>query len=151
MTLTLFSDYTLRTLLYLGMHPGRFVPVSEIAHAYGISAHHLAKAGKWLTREEVVEARRGNSGGLRLADGALGLTVGDLLRRTESWSLLECFTDQNTCGLAGHCGLESALRQAKAAFFAVLDRTTLADLLTNRSELVPLLQKPSNGASAQPS
>ena len=43
MRLTTFSDYTLRVLMYLALHPDRFVTIPEIAAAFGISANHLMK------------------------------------------------------------------------------------------------------------
>ncbi len=51
MRLLLFTDYALRILLYVATHPRAPVPASTIAAAYGISADHVAKATKTLTRK----------------------------------------------------------------------------------------------------
>ena len=67
MQLTLFSDYALRTLLYLGAHPGQLVPAAQISDAFGVSADHVAKAAKWLTQQGYVRAQRGKAGGLMLS------------------------------------------------------------------------------------
>ena len=37
MQLTRHTDYALRVLMYLGLHPGELVTISEISAAYGIS------------------------------------------------------------------------------------------------------------------
>ena len=51
--------------------------------------------------------------------------------------LVECFNpDRNTCPLIGICKLSRALREATAAFMAVLDGLTLADIASNRDELL---------------
>src|SRR4051794_30604825 len=63
MQLTRFTDYALRTLLYLGSHPGQVVPASAISDAFGISPDHLAKAAKWLTQHGYVRGARGAGGG----------------------------------------------------------------------------------------
>jgi Rrf2 family transcriptional regulator, nitric oxide-sensitive transcriptional repressor len=67
MRLTQFTDYALRTLLYLGVHDDRLVPVAEVARAYEISYHHLVKVTGLLVDLRLVESVRGRGGGLRLA------------------------------------------------------------------------------------
>jgi Rrf2 family nitric oxide-sensitive transcriptional repressor len=142
MHLTLQTDYALRTLLFLGSHPNEHVSAGAIAKAYGISAHHVAKIAKLLVREGWVDAKRGQQGGLRLAPGAGGVTVGEVVRRMEpSLALLECFdAETNTCPLRGVCKLERSLHEAQRAFLAVLDAITLSQLLGNAPQLATLLQ-----------
>jgi hypothetical protein len=54
--------------------------------------------------------------------------------------LLDCFDARSSdCPLTSACRLKKALQRAHAAFFAVLDEYTLADLLGNSSTLVQLL------------
>lgn len=132
MQLTSYTDYALRTLMYLGLHPGRAVSATEIATAYGVSAHHVAKVGKALVRGGFVRAQRGRTGGLALATAPAAITVGTVVRFTEhTIDLLECFDRaRSTCPLTGACRLERTLQQARAAFFDVLDGVTLADLLS---------------------
>ncbi len=129
--LTIYSDYALRTLMYLGLHPDRPASVPEIAAAYRISAHHLAKVAKALVRGGFARTQRGRSGGLELAKPARDVTVGAVVRFTEpTLNLVECFDRKtSTCPITGACRLERTLYDARAAFMDVLDRTTLADLL----------------------
>ena len=55
--------------------------------------------------------------------------------------LMWCFGDSNECVITPACRLKPILAEALAAFLAVLDRYTLADLLgPQRSSLVRLLQ-----------
>jgi Rrf2 family nitric oxide-sensitive transcriptional repressor len=160
--LTIYSDYALRTLMYLGTHTDRPVSVSEVSAAYGISAHHVAKVAKALVRGGFARAHRGRSGGLELAKAPRDLTVGDVLRYTEpTLDLLECFDrTTSTCPLTGACRLQGALHDARRAFFAVLDRTTLADLVTGTPSLIKRLgaspraatsRRPSSGAKRRTS
>jgi Rrf2 family nitric oxide-sensitive transcriptional repressor len=140
MKLTLFSDYTLRTLIYLGTHLGQTVPASAISEAFGTSSDHMAKAAKWLTQRGYVAATRGKHGGLQLASDPASIRIGALLRETESnLALVECFGPDNTCPISPLCKLKGVLYEARAAFFTVLDRYTLADLLVNGEQLIPLL------------
>lgn len=141
--LTQFSDYALRTVLYLGAHREAVVPVADIAQSYGISYHHLTKVAARLCEIGVTEAVRGRHGGLRLAITPAALNVGWLVRQTEpDFALVECFdaaTDQ--CPITPACKLRTVLHDALAQFLAVLDQYTLADFLhgtTRRQELIRL-------------
>jgi Rrf2 family nitric oxide-sensitive transcriptional repressor len=142
MQLTLYTDYSLRTLIYLAAHPGRVVPVSVIAEAFDVSSHHLAKVAKDLARHGYVVGQRGRDGGVRLARAPASIGVAEVVRKLESHELLECFDrDDNRCRLAGYCKLERALKEARAAFFQVLEGYTLEDLVQNRPQLLRLLGK----------
>ncbi len=134
MQLTKWTDYSLRVLMYCAANEARATPVtiSEIGQAHGISRSHLTKVVVALAALGYLETRRGRGGGLRLLAPASETRVGDVVRCTETdFMLLECFDpERNTCRLAGQCGLECALHHAMARFLEVLDRLTLADLMT---------------------
>lgn len=142
MQLTRFTDYGLRTLLYLAAHPGRLVPIAEVSAAYGISNNHLTKVANLLARAGFIAGVRGRGGGLELArePGAIGL--GDVVRACEpNLHLVECFDPaSNTCPIAPACGLARVLAQAQAQFLAVLDAHSLADLVRPGARTSRLLQ-----------
>jgi Rrf2 family nitric oxide-sensitive transcriptional repressor len=75
MRLTTFSDYTLRVLMYLALHPDRFVTIPEIAAAFGVSVNHLMKVVQRLAASGDVETLRGPRGGLRLLRPAEAIRV----------------------------------------------------------------------------
>jgi Rrf2 family nitric oxide-sensitive transcriptional repressor len=141
MHLTRYTDYALRALLYVGAHPGQLVPASTIASAYGISADHVAKATKALTRAGLLRAARGAAGGVELAQPPSRIRVGAVVRLLEGdRPMAECFdAENNQCPIAGVCRLERALAKARSAFYASLDACTLEDLLKNRAELTERL------------
>lgn len=59
MRLTAFSDYSLRTLMYLGLRRGRIATIPDVAAAYGISENHLMKVARHLVAAGYVESVRG--------------------------------------------------------------------------------------------
>lgn len=141
--LTSHTDYALRLLIYLLCRPGQNVSTREMATAYGISLHHLTKVAKSLTRGGWLVTARGGGGGLRLASHTPEAKVGDVIRFTENLDLLECFVpEKNTCPIVRACELRSVLHQARAAFFAVLDRYQVRDLARNPEELNRLFLRP---------
>ena len=139
MHLTRYTDYSMRMLLCLGAQPDRVSSIAEIARAYGISQNHLMKVAHDLGKAGYVEALRGRLGGLRLARPADKINVGEVVRRTEQgFELADC----GSCVIAPACGLSGVLDEALAAFMAVFDRYTLADLLRKRAKLVRLFDLP---------
>lgn len=137
MRLTVFSDYTLRTLMYLALHPDRFVTIAEIAAAFRISSNHLMKVVQQLAGSGDVITLRGPHGGLRLARSAAEIRVGDIIRRTEPDMALAPCAD---CVIQPGCALPSLLDRAVAAFMAVLDEQTIAGLVADPPSLTPLLR-----------
>jgi len=141
MQLTLYTDYSLRVLVYLGMRPEHQATISEISEAYGISRNHLVKVVHHLGQTGYVHTTRGKSGGIRLGQPVNEIVIGNVVRTTEpNMNLLECFDQEmNTCPIAAACALKRAVHQARKAFMDVLDRYTLADILGNRSQLERML------------
>ena len=137
MQLTTHSDYALRLLVYLAIHPkDKPATVKDAAERYGISTNHLAKVAQKLVQEEVVISRRGRGGGLQLAREPADINIGQLIRKTENLELLECFGENCACPIENVCILFSAMRKAQLAFLHVLDGYTLADVAKNKTNLL---------------
>jgi Rrf2 family nitric oxide-sensitive transcriptional repressor len=140
MRLTRYTDYAMRVLLYVGAQPAeRLCPISEIARGYGISQNHLMKVVNDLVNAGYLESVRGRFGGVRLARPAAEINVGAVVRHSEEgFDLVDC----GSCIIAPACGLTGALAEALAAFMAVLDGYTLADLLRKRANFAALFGVP---------
>ncbi len=141
MQLTLYTDYSLRVLIYLGIRPGRQATITEIAESYGISRNHLVKVVHNLSSLGYIKTLRGRGGGMVLAMDPERINVGDVVRKTEpNFDLVECFDkENNTCPIAPCCALIRGLKVARKAFLEVLDGFTLADAVANRHELAGYL------------
>jgi Rrf2 family transcriptional regulator, nitric oxide-sensitive transcriptional repressor len=132
MQLTLFTDYALRTLIYLGLRDhDSVVTVQEISDAYGLSRHYMMKVTHELARHGWVDSTRGRSGGISLAVDLRGLTLGEVVRSTEPHTgVLDCVNQSDSdCTIHGPCRLRGILAEAQREFDRVLDRYTVADLL----------------------
>ncbi len=137
MRLTTYTDYTLRVLMYLGLHQGRSATIREIAEAYGISKNHLMKVVHHLGMAGLVETVRGRKGGLKLKIPPEEINLGAVIRGSEpDFFIAECFNpEQSRCVLSPACALQGVLHQATDAFLDVLDRNTLAGLLSQTGPL----------------
>lgn len=141
MRLTVYTDYSLRTLLYLGVRgQDHLATIQEIADAYQISKNHLMKVTYDLGQHAYIETIRGRGGGIRLAKDPKDINIGEVVRKTEEdFHIVECFNpESNLCKISAECQLKFALNQALKAYFAVLDTYTLADVLTSKDALTEL-------------
>ncbi len=133
MRLTVYSDYALRLMMYLGLRTGGSLStIDDVAAAYGISKAHLMKITNELGRKGLIETIRGRQGGMRLARDASAIRVGDIVRACEpDFALVPCMEAQggNACVVLPACVLKRALATAAAAFLEVLDGYTLQDLV----------------------
>ncbi len=129
MRLTSFTDFALRTLMRLAADPDRAFTTEEIAQTYGISRNHLTKVVRELAEGGFIQTQRGAGGGLRLARPATEILLGAVVRRMEATQpLVECFRkDGGACLMTAQCRLKARLAQAREAFLAELDRTSVAD------------------------
>jgi Rrf2 family transcriptional regulator, nitric oxide-sensitive transcriptional repressor len=140
MRLTTFSDYSIRVIMYLGIQPGELVKISDIANAYNISENHLTKVVHQLAQKNYIETVRGKGGGLRLVRDPKTINIGELIRETEGDAgFLPCLDTEGACCIQSTCKLMGILREAQVALYAVLDKYTLADLLTPQEPLVSIL------------
>lgn len=141
MKLTAFTDYALRVLIYLAAQSGRRATIAEICAAFGVKENHLTKVVHHLGRRGWVETTRGKGGGLLLAKPAKDIRIGDVVRDTEGQAQpAECFSpEESHCCIAPVCQLKGVLAEAVQAFYAVLDRCSLADITRNQSELASVL------------
>lgn len=133
MQLTRYTDYAVRVLLHVGARDeGDLSSIAEIAQTYDISRNHLMKVVQDLGQAGFLETVRGRGGGLRLGRPAEEITIGQIVRRTEtSFQLVDC----STCIVRTACTLPRVFNEATRAFLEVLDRYTLADALIRRDDL----------------
>ncbi len=142
MRLTTRTNLAMRTLMFCAANPGRTVRKQEIAETCNASENHLAQVIHLLARAGFLKTVRGRSGGLTLGRRAEDIRVGEVFRTFEAvLPFTECQAgSENTCPLIGCCSLKCVLQEALDAFYAVLDRTTVRDLVTGNAELVHLLK-----------
>jgi Rrf2 family nitric oxide-sensitive transcriptional repressor len=168
MRLTNYSDYALRSLIYLAVRPdpSLLANISDIADSYGISKSHLTKIIHQLGQLGYIDSVRGKNGGIRLAYAPKDINLGVLIKQIEpDFALVECFAAQlpNTeikphstglpitliaesaptpalgCVISPVCQLKGVFFEALTAFITVLERYTLADIINNEDELATLL------------
>ena len=167
MRLTNYSDYALRSLIYLAVRPEpeTLANISDIASSYNISKSHLTKIIHQLGQLGYIESVRGKNGGIRLAYAPKDINLGTLIKQIEpDFDLVECFATPVSsadrkprstglpitlineevnksvgCVIAPVCKLKGVFFEALTAFVSVLEKYTLADIIKNEDELSQFL------------
>lgn len=140
MRLTLYTDYSLRLLMLVGLEAEHLVTIEEVADRFDISKNHLMKVAYQLGQAGYIETVRGRNGGLRLGKVPSEIVVGEVVRKMEpDFAVVECQNPTGYCKIAPCCMLRSAMREAVQAFLEKLDEYTLEDLLRPKSKLRHLL------------
>ena len=131
MRLTAYTDYSLRSLIFLAMNRDRLVTIQEIADAHGIAKNHLTKVVHRLGTLGYIDTVRGRNGGLRLGREPADINVGEVVRHTETdFYMAPCFDEVAAgCMYSAACALKGVLGKATAAFLDVLGSVTLEQIM----------------------
>ncbi|MBM7036717.1 nitric oxide-sensing transcriptional repressor NsrR [Vibrio ulleungensis] len=141
MHLTNFTDYALRTLIFLAALPkDELTSISEATELFGVSRNHMVKVINKLGQLGYVHTVRGKNGGIRLNKLPKEIRVGDVVRDLEPLQLVNCSVE--FCHITPACRLKEKLAAAKQAFLAELDECTIEDLMSDNAELLILLTRP---------
>lgn len=135
MQLTTFTDYGLRTLMFLQAHPTESFSVKQIAEYYDISRNHLVKVVHHLSKLSYIKTSKGKGGGIQIAEHTGSLRLGELVASLEpNMTMVECFDpDNNHCRINDSCQLKHYLFSATQAYLASLNQHTLADTVTHQA------------------
>jgi Rrf2 family nitric oxide-sensitive transcriptional repressor len=119
--------------MYLAILPkGELAQLGDIAADYEISRNHLVKVVHKLGQLGFIITQRGKGGGIRLAETASKINIGEVVSKLENiLTSIDC-TALN-CKLLPACALNRILHQAMKAYIDTLKNYTLADLVANRN------------------
>lgn len=139
MRLSAFTDFGLRTLMYLAsLEEERLSSVAEVSTVYQVSQSHMVKVIGQLAKLGYVQTIRGKNGGIRLAASPESINIGEVIEQLENHlDGVDCTT--TACQLLPCCELKKALTEGMRAFIDTMRTYTLADLMVNKSQLIPLL------------
>lgn len=137
MQITRFTDYGLRTLMYVAARSENIASVKEVSEHYGISRNHLVKVVHRLSQLGYIETTKGKGGGIKIAKGTEKLRLGELIKQLEpNMNMVECFDAKtNTCRITGSCQLKHYLFEATQSFINTMNKYTLADTVQNKELL----------------
>ena len=123
--------YGTRALVQIAeAHPGRAVPVGEIARAQRVSAKYLEHIVSALKNAGLIRAVRGTAGGYRLARPPRSIRLDEVVRALEGPPLVaECVDRPESCGRHATCPTRGVWVRIRRAIDGVLKGTSLEDLV----------------------
>ncbi len=137
------AEYALRAIAFLADQSPEARTTGQIAKATKVPQAYLSKVLQSLSRGGLVHSQRGTGGGISLAIAPDRLTVLDVVNAVDPIRRIrEC-----PLGLASHgvrlCPLHKRLDNALAMVEEAFGSTTLAEVLAEPSESIPLCEFPS--------
>ncbi len=135
-------EYALRAVVYLAGQTPDYRRTEEIAKATRLKQAYLAKVLQRLSHANIVRSQRGIGGGVALARPPEELTILEVVQAVDPIRRIrEC-----PLGLAAHgvrlCPLHKRLDNALALVEEAFSQTTLAEVLAEPTESVPLCDFP---------
>lgn len=141
MQLTKHTDYAFRVLIYLASIPDdRLSTVQQIAEQFDMSRSHIMKVVHKLASNGVIQASRGQFGGIKLGQPKEAINLRTVIELMEA-TLSPVSCDSPICIIRKNCKLKNILFDAQRQFLAHVEQYTLADLAEPTRALVRLFNK----------
>lgn len=130
------SEYAIEGLIALAVKPlGTVMLLRDIAKARVVPVNFLAKIFQKLTRAGILVSSRGAVRGYALARRPKDLKLKEIVLAVEGADLLErCIFWSDRCADTNPCVLHFRWKKMRQRIIGeLMERTTLADLMTNSS------------------
>lgn len=128
------SRYAIDGLLVLARKPlGTIMQLQDIADAAEAPANFLAKTFQKLNRANIVTSSRGAVRGYALARRPNAIKVKDIFVAVEGADVFDrCLFWSDRCADQSPCPMHFQWKRARQSIAALMQRTSLADLESNR-------------------
>lgn len=128
MQLNKFTDYALRTLVYISKPRDTPYTIAELAKNLEVSQNHLVKIVHFMSKRDWITTIRGKGGGMYLNTTALELKLSEIVRTLQGdQQIVEC--NHPPCVLRPNCQLKGILDQALDQFYLSLEQYSLGQVL----------------------
>jgi len=129
------SEYGIQGLIYLAQQPsGTVMQLAGIAKAQGLPQSFLAKIFQKFMQYGLVRSFRGTTRGYTLGRPAAEITLKEVLEAIEGPGIFErCIFWSHRCAEDNPCVLHEGWKQIKPKLTAMMEVTTLQDLMRRAS------------------
>lgn len=122
--------YGIRATLFVATQEAdKYVPISKVAEALGISFHFLTKILQTLTQQNIMQSYRGPNGGIALAKPAESIFIGEIIRAIDGGDLFSaCILGLPGCGELKPCPLHDQWAAIRGNIANMFNQTTVEEM-----------------------
>ncbi len=120
------TEYALRCVWQLALHPERTATLTELSTSTDVPRSFLAKILQQLTAAGIVDSFRGVHGGFRLAQSPEQTSLYEVYLQMEGpkAAAQQCAVSPEVCGADGYCTLHPFWKGARDRFEQLLRKAT---------------------------
>ena len=137
-------EYALRATVHLAMNNDQPQKTNQIADATQVPTAYLAKVLRELNRHGLVRSQRGLGGGISLAKSPQEMTVLEIVNAVDPVTRIKTCPLQLSSHGVQLCALHRRMDNALAMVESAFAETTLAEILNESTERLPLCEVPNS-------
>jgi len=129
--------YAVRSLLYIAQKPDETTSVTELVSKLKMRRAFLRRILQILSKHKILKSLRGKGGGFVLNVQPSKLPVIDIIRIFRGKiEIINCLLEKDVCPYPDDCILMAKMKDVEKKLYRVLETTTIAALLRNRSRKI---------------
>ena len=131
-------EYALRAIVHLAKQPDALQTTAQISKATQVPSAYLSKVLQTLTRDGLVEVKRGVSGGYLLNKSPDEMTIYDVVQCVDPLQRIRTCPLELSSHRKRLCSLHAKMDSALESIENVFRTTTLTELMNSPNPSVPL-------------
>ena len=129
MNLSKTSEYAIRLLLYLSLHPDRLVTTRELNSNLNLSFKYIGRLLAQLVNAGFVFSERGKSGGYKLLKKPQEIKLIDVIKVVDDWNkYTQCMMGFGNCSEENPCAIHDMWAPFREKLIHLFE-TTIYDLV----------------------
>ena len=138
------ASIAIHSMIVLAINPDKVISNKEIASALNVSDDHLSKVLQRLHKAGFVESIRGPKGGFKLTNSPDRINLHMIYEAIEGeMSIHSCLFSSPVCNLKD-CLFNNVFCKMRKDIKDYFENTKLSELVTNKKELIEVLEKSIN-------
>ena len=127
------ADYAVVILSVMAEQPDKLMSSASVSEITKLPEPTVSKVLKLLSKDGLLESKRGTTGGYFLAKPARSITIREIIRAIDGPVLITSCSDGEVpdCSLSECCTLRGKWDGVNEAVRSALDGVTLADMMSN--------------------